>query len=81
MYHSRLQAITEKNVLAGWRASGLYPFNPDKVLTQIPKPVATLTVPVIKPAEIDLYSQDEVLQTPTSPTSLTTFHIRLRENA
>jgi hypothetical protein len=40
-----------------------------------------MTVPVIKPAEIDLYSQDEVLQTPTSPASLTILHIRLRENA
>jgi hypothetical protein len=78
---ARDRAMSEKNVLAGWRASGLYPFNPDKVLTQIPKPVAEQAVPVVKTSEIDPCIQDERVQTPTSPTSLTALHIRLREDA
>jgi hypothetical protein len=73
--------MTEKNVLAGWRASGLYPFNPDKVLTQIPKPVAEQAVPVVKTSEVGPCIHDEIVQTPTSPTSLTALHIRLREDA
>ena len=76
-----LQGRDEWDVLAGWRASGLYPFNPDKVLTAIPKPVAEPAVPVLKTTEIDLYPQDEIVQTPTSPTSLTALHVRLREDA
>jgi hypothetical protein len=78
---AREKAFTEKNVLAGWRASGLYPFNPDKVLTEIPKPVAEPTVPVVKTFETDLCSQGEVLQTPTSPTSLTALHILMQRDA
>jgi len=42
---ARKRALTEKNILAGWRASGLYPFNPDKVIEDIPKPVPEPTSP------------------------------------
>ena len=52
-----------------------------KVLTQIPKPVAEPTVPVIKTSEIDLYSQGEELQTPISLMSLTSLHIQIRQDA
>jgi hypothetical protein len=55
--------FTKKNVFSGWIASGLYPFNPDKVLTQIPKPDTEPTVPFIETSEIDLYSQGEEFQT------------------
>lgn len=78
---ARERAFTEKNVLAGWRSSDLYPFNPDRVLTQIPKPVAEPTVSVVQTSEIELYPQGEVLQTPTSPTSLTSLHLLLRQDA
>lgn len=57
------------------------PFNPDKVLTQIPKPVAVPTVPVITTSEIDVCSQGEVLQTPTLPTGLSSLHIQIRQDA
>jgi hypothetical protein len=60
-------ALTKKNILAGWKASGLYPFNPDKVLTDIPKPAAEPTIPILQTCEIDLCPQGEVLHTLVTP--------------
>jgi hypothetical protein len=77
---ARERAFTEKNVLAGWRASGLYVFDPNKVFAGIPKPVAELTVLIIKTSEIELCSQSEVVQIPISPTGLTSLYVRLRED-
>jgi DDE superfamily endonuclease len=44
---ARERAITKKNILAGWAKTGLFPFNPDRVLRDITKPVdvAALTIP------------------------------------
>jgi hypothetical protein len=78
---AREKAFTEKNILAGWRASGLYPYNPDKVLTEIPKPTTEPAVLAIETAKTDLCPQDEIVQTPTSPASLTALHVRLKEDA
>jgi hypothetical protein len=36
---ARKRAFTKKNILARWAKSGLFPFNPDKVLRDVPKPV------------------------------------------
>jgi hypothetical protein len=35
---TREKAFTPKNIKAGFAASGLFPFNPDRVLRDIPKP-------------------------------------------
>ena len=80
---AREKAFSEKNILAGWRASGLYPFNPDKVLTEIPRPVAepTVTVTVIKTTEIDLCPEDEIVQTPTSSTGLASLYNQIERDA
>jgi hypothetical protein len=74
---ARETALTKKNILAGWRASGLYAFNPDRVLAEIPKPelVTEQVVSIPEVSEIDPCSQSEVLQIPTSPTSITSLHI------
>lgn len=52
-------AITPKNIEAGWIKAGMYPFNPDKVLRDIQRPMAELTIR--KPDEGRSYLQDEVL--------------------
>jgi hypothetical protein len=36
---ARKRAFTKKNILARWAKSGLFPFNPDKVLRDVLKPV------------------------------------------
>ena len=40
--HARQQALTPRNIRAGWAKSGLFPFNPEKVLRDIPRPAAEL---------------------------------------
>jgi hypothetical protein len=38
--HAREKAFTKRNIMAGWAACGLFPFNPDRVLRVTPKPPA-----------------------------------------
>jgi DDE superfamily endonuclease len=68
---ARKRASTKRNIMAGWAATGLFPFNPERVLRHTPKPPAELTVP--KANEVVSCPQDQVLQTPiTSLTPVTT---------
>jgi len=39
---TRNKAFTEKNIFAGWSKGGLYPFNPQRVLKDLVKPLADL---------------------------------------
>ena len=65
---ARKQAFTPRNIRAGWAKAGLFPFNPDKVLSDIPEPQAELTA---KANEVRLAGpQDQVLPTPTTPVSV-----------
>lgn len=66
-YPARIRAFTEKNILAGWSKSGLFPFNPDRVLRDTPKPVANSNVNA--PYEVDISSvpQGNVVETPITP--------------
>jgi hypothetical protein len=41
---ARERAFTPKNIKAGFAASGLFPFNPERVLRTVPKPTAELTI-------------------------------------
>ena len=66
---ARERAFTSKNIKAGFAAYGLVPFNPDRVFRDMPKPPAALTVPKADLAKVEHYSQDEVLQTPTTPST------------
>ncbi|TAQ90358.1 hypothetical protein B7494_g1303 [Chlorociboria aeruginascens] len=69
---AREKAFTPRNIKAGFAASGLYPFNPDRVLRHMPKPPAdpdNLIVPRAEEANIGSCPQDEVPQTPVTPVS------------
>jgi len=35
---ARLKAMTEANIRAGWRSTGLYPFQPSRVIPDVPVP-------------------------------------------
>jgi hypothetical protein len=63
---ARSTAFSKKNILAGWAKSGLYPFNPDRVLRDTPKP-AELTVPQACEVNANPYPQCEVVQSPVMP--------------
>ena len=66
---ARYRAFTAKNIKAGFAASGLLPFNPDRVLNSMPKPVPNLTVPRIDEVNNGPLPQEEVPQTPATPVS------------
>ncbi len=66
---ARETAFTSKNIKAGFAASGLVQFNPDRVLRDIPKPPAELTIPKVDEVKVGPRSQDEILQTPVTPVS------------
>jgi hypothetical protein len=61
---ARERAITKKNILAGFAKTGLYPFNPDRVLT---KPVPALTTSKACEVDVGPCTQGEVVQTPVTP--------------
>lgn len=63
---ARDRAMTQRNIRAGWSATGLFPFNPDKVLKDIPKPPARLVMP--RPDDVvGTCPSAEVLRTPVTP--------------
>jgi len=56
---ARERAMTKRNIRAGWAATGLFLFNPERVLRDIPKPPPALVIPgladvagVCPPAEV-----------------------------
>ncbi|KFY89000.1 hypothetical protein V500_06013, partial [Pseudogymnoascus sp. VKM F-4518 (FW-2643)] len=66
---ARVRAFTPKNIKAGFAASGLLPFNPDRVLRHMPKPPAELNIPKADEVEVGPRQQDVELQTPVTPVS------------
>ena len=69
---ARSKAFTKRNILAGWAATGLFPFNPDRVLRGIQKPQSQLTVPDVSQKQPASIAQDESVQTPLTPVTPTT---------
>lgn len=63
---ARSTAFSKKNILAGWAKSGLFPFNPDRVFKDTPKP-AKLTAPQACEVTVGSYPQCEVVQSPVMP--------------
>jgi hypothetical protein len=64
---ARRKVFTLKNIVAGFAASGLFPFNPDKVLRSVQKPVADLAVPHANEMNDEICHRNEVPQTPVTP--------------
>jgi len=60
------RAFTLKNIKAGFATSGLFLFNPDRVLRDMPKPPADLTMPKADEVKVGSCPQDVVLQTPVT---------------
>ena len=66
---AKTKAFTPHNIRAEWSKAGLYPFNPEKVLNEIPKPLDQLTAPEFNVTEVGSCTHDEVPQTPATPVS------------
>ena len=54
----RERAFTPKNIKAGFAASGLFPFNPGKVLRSMPAPPAKLAILSADKVKVRSYRQD-----------------------
>jgi hypothetical protein len=65
---AREKAFTKRNIMAGWAACGLFPFNPDRVLRVTPKPPAQSTG--ADEIEVGACHQDDVPTTPVTPVSV-----------
>jgi hypothetical protein len=70
---ARERAFTLKNIKAGFAASGLFPFNPNRVLRHMLKPPTDLTIPKADKVEVGSCPQDIVLQTPVTLVSAEAF--------
>jgi hypothetical protein len=79
------RALTKGNITAAWAASGLFPFNPERVLRHTPKPPVDLTISTTSEAARS-YSQDEVPVMPTTPVTpvnaegLTSLHDLIKQD-
>lgn len=70
---ARERAFTLKNIKAGFAASGLFPFNPDRVLRSMPAPPAELAIPRADEVEVGSYRRGVEPQTPVTPVSAEAF--------
>jgi hypothetical protein len=70
---ARERAFTPKNIKAGFAASGLFPFNPDRVLRSMPGPPAEPAIPRADEVEVGSCRQDVELQTPVTLVSAEAF--------
>lgn len=77
-------AFTKRNITAAWAATGLFPFNPARVLRDTPKPPAEVTG--LQEVSVSSCPQDEVCSMPASPvTPVTTeavvfLHNRIKQD-
>ncbi|RII17534.1 hypothetical protein CUC08_Gglean002374 [Alternaria sp. MG1] len=82
---AREKALTKRNIIAGWAATGLFPFSPERVLRNTPKPPADLVVSVAN--EVGSSSQSDVPLTPATPVTpvtaegLTVLHDLIKRDA
>jgi hypothetical protein len=60
---AREKAFTKRNITAAWAATGLFLFNPDRVLRTTPKPPAQSTIASADEIKVGSYQQDELPQT------------------
>ncbi|USP82170.1 hypothetical protein yc1106_09444 [Curvularia clavata] len=60
---ARETAITRRNIIAAWAASGLFPFNPERVLRKTPKPPSETAAPGVLTCPQD----QQVAQAPITP--------------
>jgi REP element-mobilizing transposase RayT len=65
----RTKAFTSKNIIAGFTASGLFPFNLDRVLRSMPKPAVDSNVLRIDALNVMICAENEIPQTPATPVS------------
>jgi hypothetical protein len=81
---AREKAFMKRNITSAWAAIGLFPFNPDRMLRTIPKPLAQPTGPEANTVQVGSCPQDEVVKTPVTPVlveALTSLYNLIKQDA
>jgi hypothetical protein len=82
---ARARAFTKRNITSAWAATGLFPFNPDRVLRDIPKPPPEVSVQ--KEVTVASWPQDEMLDmsvtpvTPVTTEAVASLHSMIAQDA
>jgi len=80
----REKAFTKRDITAAWAATGLVPFNPDRVLRATPKPRLNQLFREADEIKVGSYKQDELSQTPVtlvSAEALASLHNIIKQDA
>jgi hypothetical protein len=77
---ARKVAFTPQNIKSGWSRTGLYPFNPARVLDLIRRPQVEEITPQISNTTADLPSPDDMLPTPVTYESFTYLRTKIEQN-
>jgi hypothetical protein len=77
---AREKALTPRNIKSGWGKAGLYPFNLERVLRDIQKPVAELAVPK-DDEKVGFCPQGEVPQTLVTAGALASLRSLIEQDA
>ncbi|KAK7179098.1 transposase [Paraphaeosphaeria sporulosa] len=78
---AREKAFSKRNITASWAATGLFPFNPERVLRSMPRPLPELTLSNLNE---ESRPQVEALRTPVTPVTtegLTSLHQLIQRDA
>jgi hypothetical protein len=77
---ARSLAITSRNIRSGWSKTGLYPFNPAKVLDDMQEvPASPTSAPVMRGVPLQPLLSLTLVKTPTNTVSLAALQHKLEE--
>lgn len=78
---ARVQALTTRNIKAGWSKTGLFPFCPLRVLKDIQRPPAELRIPKGDEGSQVPSPSCETLKTPVTSEALTALRAQIEKDA
>jgi hypothetical protein len=77
---ARSIAFTSRNIQSGWSKTGLFPFNPDRVLDGMQKPQTEESVPPPASLTTHLPPHDDMLPTPVTFESLRSLRTKIAQD-
>jgi hypothetical protein len=63
---ARVSLLTKRNIITAWRESGLFLFNPERVLAHVPKPSTKLRISNADELRFEFCQGYKALRTPTT---------------
>lgn len=78
---AREQALTSRNIKSGWSKTDLYPFNPDRVLRDVQKPLPKLRIPKDNELREEPCLKGQILRTPVTAEALTSLCSQIEQDS